>query len=123
MNLPLKNDEFLSAEGGEMVILRTRDGYELQIESGFEVRDSTTQTHRIIPGTEMIADELELLVGVPIVDAWVDSDHILRIVLENGTAAIAPPDPDYEAWTLVGPADFRVVSEPGGELAVWGSSQ
>jgi hypothetical protein len=31
----------------------------------------------------------------------------------------APIGEDYESWNIVGPAGLRIVSLPGGELAIW----
>jgi hypothetical protein len=43
----------------------------------------------------------------------------LELDFANGLQLRVPPDPDYEAWDLVGASGLRVVSLPGGGLAVW----
>ncbi|MEU8004496.1 DUF6188 family protein [Catellatospora sp. NPDC049111] len=45
----------------------------------------------------------------------------LRIVFSTGRKLTVDPDPDHEGWTATGPDGMRVVSLPGGDLAVWTS--
>jgi Family of unknown function (DUF6188) len=42
---------------------------------------------------------------------------VVRFV--GGNELRVPSSDDYEAWTLVGPDGLRLVSMPGGELAIW----
>ena len=49
-------------------------------------------------------------------------DGSLVIAFEGGLHLVAPPSPDYEAWNAVGSSrgsHWRIVTMPGGELAVW----
>ncbi len=46
-------------------------------------------------------------------------DGRLELAFSDGAAVRVPVGQDFEAWELVGPDGLRVVSLPGGELAVW----
>jgi hypothetical protein len=46
-------------------------------------------------------------------------DGRLEIDFAEGGALRVPVSNKFEAWNVVGPAGLRVVSLPGGELAVW----
>ena len=41
----------------------------------------------------------------------------------DGTILQVPPSEGFEAWTLSGPDGIRLVSLPGGDLAVWGTEE
>jgi hypothetical protein len=46
-------------------------------------------------------------------------DGRLELRLADGLRLLVGAGGDFEPWSLVGPAGLRVVSAPGGELAVW----
>jgi hypothetical protein len=46
-------------------------------------------------------------------------DGRLELTFGDGAVLRAPASEDYESWNIVGPAGLRLVSLPGGELAVW----
>jgi Family of unknown function (DUF6188) len=52
----------------------------------------------------------------------VGPDGTLRLEFASGISIAVPSDPQYEAWSIVGPGNALVVCIPGtaGELAVWG---
>lgn len=43
----------------------------------------------------------------------------LELTFSDGSVVKVPVRQDYEPWELVGPGGVRVVSLPGGDLAVW----
>lgn len=43
----------------------------------------------------------------------------LEIEFDGCIALFVPASANFEAWNLVGPVGVRIVSLPGGELAVW----
>ena len=47
-----------------------------------------------------------------------------RLELEFGAGAIATVEPseEFEAWTLTGPGDLKLVSTPGGGVTAWNSA-
>lgn len=46
-------------------------------------------------------------------------DGRLELEFGDGARLRVPVDQEFEAWNLVGPAGLRLVSLPGGDLAVW----
>jgi hypothetical protein len=46
-------------------------------------------------------------------------DGRLELTFGDGTVLRVPVGEDYEPWNIVGPAGLRIVSLPGGELAIW----
>lgn len=67
---------------------------------------------------EKIGPVLEVLHKcVERVDAFKDGS--LEIDFVEGARLRVPVSSDFEAWSVVGPFGLRLVSLPGGELAVW----
>ena len=57
-----------------------------------------------------------------VADAKAYKDGSLEMQFEDGSRIFVPADQQYEAWTLSGPGGpdgLKVVSMPGGELAIW----
>ena len=46
-------------------------------------------------------------------------DGRLGLAFANGTLLRVPFSVEFEAWEIVGPDGLRIVSLPGGELALW----
>ena len=46
-------------------------------------------------------------------------DGRLEVHFEGGESIHVPADQKFEAWEVIGPRGFRIVSMPGGELAIW----
>lgn len=59
-----------------------------------------------------------LLVGCTNQSATVNATDGLILTTAHGVRFTAPPDEEFEAWNIVGPRYERVISTPGGELAV-----
>lgn len=103
------------------VAVLTSGGYEFRIETELVFRTSTGVSIRIEPehaGHGEVA-HLVRLVGEPIAVAESRSDGGLMIEFVSGALITVAPSVDYEAWGLVGPGGSRVISMPGGEVAVW----
>ena len=62
-----------------------------------------------------------LLLRHAVVDeALVEEDGTLTLAFRGAQHLRSEPDPNYEAWQLVGPNGLRVVCLPsGGESAIW----
>lgn len=94
--------------------------YELQIEADFVFR--TPAKALLHPSGDSFSDfsaELESMVGATVITAGADETHGLTLELDSGAGISVPVDKRYEAWRVVGPGGYRVISLPGGELAVW----
>jgi hypothetical protein len=46
-------------------------------------------------------------------------DGRLELTFGDGAVLRVPVGEDHEPWNIVGPAGLRIVSLPGGELAIW----
>lgn len=69
----------------------------------------------VVPALRMLHQDVE--------EARAFKDGTLIIRTANGIMLTAPPDAQYEAWTIVSAhQEILIVSSPGGGLAVWGPS-
>jgi hypothetical protein len=65
---------------------------------------------------------LSAIVGNVVVDTSTQGGTLVVSFADGGKLS-CEPDPDYEAWQVVGGApQYLVVCMPGGELAIWDSS-
>ena len=54
-----------------------------------------------------------------VVEASAFKDGHLELKFEGGTTITVAAAEDLEPWEIVGPGGLRIVSVPGGQLAVW----
>ncbi|MFB7446116.1 MULTISPECIES: DUF6188 family protein [Streptomyces] len=59
------------------------------------------------------------LFGAKALSAVAFKSGTLRLVFDTGHHLTCSSDPSFEAWQVTGPAGWRFVSLPGGDLAVW----
>jgi hypothetical protein len=97
------------------ISLQTDNGYEIRIESDYVVQSSGDRSGcgSQDPG-HILAAALNEIISTAIVDSGT-----LNLTFSNGTVLRVEPHQMYEAWTVTGPRGMKVVSMPGGELAVW----
>ena len=110
MDLGFAGQRILGHEFGYTIAFMLTGDYEVRIESPMRLRVRGAD-HDIEPGAD----------GGEVTVASADSEGALRIDLCDGSRVLALADPRFEAWTVAGPGGFKVVSGPGGELAVWGA--
>ncbi len=77
---------------------------------------------RLVPASQDVAPALQLF-GSKILSAVAFKSGALRLVFDNGMHLNCRSDPEFEAWQITGPAGWRIVSMPGGELAVWSGAE
>ncbi|GIF26076.1 hypothetical protein BJ973_003345 [Actinoplanes tereljensis] len=118
MDLGFGGEHVVRWESGWTVALEFSGGFEVRIETAFVVRSAGSERH-VTPGDDV---ELADLDGAVVSEAVGDDSGGLRIVFQDGTQLLAAADPGFEAWTLAGPDGLKVVSEPGGGLAVWSAA-
>jgi hypothetical protein len=70
------------------------------------------------PGRQEVAAALGLF-GAKVLSAVAFKTGSMRLVFDNGCHLNSRADPSFEAWEVLGPGGWRVISMPGGELAVW----
>ena len=114
MDLKFAGQRLTAQDAGYTVSLVFGDGYEVRIETPFLLRQPGGDLE-VTPGETDLPD----LTGRVVTVAQADDEGGLRIDFQDGSRVLVAADPDYEAWTVAGPDGFKVVSEPGGGLAVW----
>jgi hypothetical protein len=105
------------------VVLRlSRVSWELRIEQPFSVTTSDGKEFLVIPEEGAHLDVvLDNLLRGTVKDAFAFKDGRFELRLVDGTVVEVPPEEGFEAWVITGPAGVRIVSLPGGDLAVWNS--
>ncbi|GAB0105909.1 hypothetical protein JMUB6875_48910 [Nocardia sp. JMUB6875] len=118
MNLPV-NGQFAVSEPSDFALLVSTDGgFEFRIEGSMHATLGG-ESYDLDPGAAPWGGEPARSMRGLIESAEVDDQGALRIFFGSGDMLAVPADSDYEAWKLVGPGGYRVVSMPGGELAIW----
>jgi hypothetical protein len=103
------------------VIYQTRLQFgptEVVIESPFDLVVGETR-HSRDPSERPKLGPLLAIYPDALVDAVATANGVLRLAFASGSTITVPPDPRYEAWSVVGRAGSLVVCTPGGELAIW----
>jgi len=70
------------------------------------------------PATQEVADALRLF-GTTVLSSVAFKSGALRLAFDSGYHVNVPNSQAFEPWCATGPGELRVVSLPGGELAVW----
>ncbi|MFD9124569.1 DUF6188 family protein [Kitasatospora sp. NPDC059571] len=72
------------------------------------------------PGKRDVAAALGLF-GAKVLSAVAFKSGSLRLVFDTGCHLTSLADPSFEAWEVevLGPGGWRIISTPGGKLAVW----
>lgn len=102
-------------------------------ESSFEIRIEEPFEFTAVGGGQPVtldpeADTRAMAPALAILHRAIDravayKDGRLGVEFAEGGELRVPLGPSFEAWTLVGPAGLRIVSLPGGELAIWSSEE
>lgn len=106
---------------GFVVMSTDQDGtLEIRIEGPFVWQLGTGQPVKIDPEAETteIGPALALF-GRAIDRLTAMKDGALEILLTDGSSVAVPASETYEAWSIAGPRGSRIISTPGGTLAVW----
>lgn len=95
------------------------ESFEVRIEQPFVVARDDTET---LLNPE--ADPVEMAEALRMLRSEVRQviafkDGRLELTFDDGAVLRVSVNEDYEAWSIVGPRGMRIVSMPGGELAVW----
>ncbi|MFB7381918.1 DUF6188 family protein [Kitasatospora purpeofusca] len=87
----------------------------------FELTQGANRTDEPVvldPGIQDVAAALGLF-GAEVLSAVAFKTGSMRLVFDNGCHLNSRAHPDYEAWEVVGPEGWRIISRPSGGLAVW----
>ena len=92
----------------------------IRIDGEFAVRGTDGRTWRLRPADDATALAPALrLFGLTVDRAEAHKDGTLEVAFADGSGLRIAPDPSSEAWEFAGEQGVRVVSLPGGDLAVW----
>ena len=120
MNINLAGKTLAAANVEYTVGLQLSDDYFIRIESPFEIV-SPGSVIKLSPEDDAAPnfDPLIKLVGQRIIEAEISDKGTLKVHFENSVSLSVEADPEYEAWTVTGPAGLIIVCLAGGELSVW----
>ncbi|CAN3985821.1 DUF6188 family protein [Kitasatospora purpeofusca] len=86
----------------------------------FELSQGSNRTDESVvldPGRQDVAAALGLF-GAKVLSAVAFRTGSMRLVFDNGCHLNSRAHPNYEAWEVLGPEGWRIISRPGGGLAV-----
>ncbi|HKV18232.1 MAG TPA: DUF6188 family protein [Mycobacterium sp.] len=120
MDLGLRGKKVVSQQIEYTVAMYLSDGYLIRFDGPFALLVDN-QRVSIAPDVDPPEhfDPVRQLVGDTIRESLVDDSGALSISFDTGARIECVPDEQFESWTLAGPRGFKVVSMPGGDLAVW----
>lgn len=100
--------------------------FRITIEESFVLEHPDATSHVVKPGGgfDQLSPVLPLSRSKVVAEARAFDDGRLEIVIQDGFRLSVVPESEsaYEAWNVTGPGGVLIVSTPGGELALWGSS-
>ncbi|WP_328760634.1 DUF6188 family protein [Streptomyces sp. NBC_00271] len=103
-----------------LVLLLDSD-WEIALEAPVNLSHGTVHANPSVllkPESQDVAAALSLF-GAKALSAVAFKSGTLRLVFDTGHRLTCSSDPSFEAWQVTGPAGWRFVSLPGGDLAVW----
>lgn len=80
--------------------------------------DDGRQDVSLDPGRQNVTAAIGLF-GARVLSAVAFKTGSMRLVFGNGWHLNSRADPSFEAWEVLGPGGWRIISMPGGKLAVW----
>jgi hypothetical protein len=83
-----------------------------------QVVDDGRQDVVLDPGRQDVTAAIGLF-GAKVLSAVAFKTGSMRLVFDNGWHLNSRADPSFEAWEVLGPGGWRIISMPGGKLAVW----
>jgi hypothetical protein len=107
-----------------IIFIEGREAFEFRIEGPFRIRHAGTEVAYSAQNEDVarLAGALGLLHKTAR-NAVALKDGTLEIIFSDDSMLVTPPLQDYEAWTMSGPDGFKIVSLPGGGLAVWSAQK
>ena len=120
MKLTWEGDSVISVCFDGAVTLQTSADYELRVETNAAIEipgEAALAFDPERPGT--VAARLVNLIGKRVSRAEATNTGVLDIHFDDRVQLVVPPNDNYEAWSISGPRQERIVCMPGGELAIW----
>ncbi|GAB3407660.1 DUF6188 family protein [Flindersiella endophytica] len=117
--LPLAGYQVTRCSFDHAVTLLFENDFEVTIESAFVLRAADGGGEQLVPGDPPTLAPALTFWQRTAASALAYDDGRLELRFGDGGTIDVPSDERYEAWNLTGPGGLRVVSMPGGELAIW----
>lgn len=102
---------FTIADAGEAFEIRIEEPFEVHRAGDDAIVEPGGDPVGMAPALALLHAEVEKAV------AFRDGRLLLRFL--DGAEVLISASEEFEPWTLVGPGGLRLVSMPGGEIAVW----
>jgi hypothetical protein len=107
----------LLVAGWEVSRYSTRPELEIEI---VPTKDEDRRQRFELSGRALAEVRIRDFIGARVEEAIIWKDGRLAISFERGTSLVAGPDPNVEAWQIVGPEGLLVVCPAGGgEWLIW----
>ncbi|MGW1710615.1 DUF6188 family protein [Streptomyces sp. NPDC002206] len=106
------------------LVLVLDSDWEIALEAPVNLSHGTVHANPSVllkPESQDVAAALALF-GAKVLSAVAFKSGTLRLVFDTGHHLNCSSDPSFEAWQVTGPAQWRFVSLPGGDLGVWSGS-
>jgi len=118
MNFTIKGQILERIHFGYVLQLTFSDGYGIQ--AGTSIVLNTPAGATVIePGVDDDSSPLVALIGERVLDLVANESGALDVQFTGDARLHIEPDSRFEAWTLFGPKQLKVVSLPGGGISVW----
>jgi hypothetical protein len=103
------------------VTLLLVNSVEVRVQCPFTFTNSDGHEYRLDPENDglSLAPVLAMM-RVNVRDGAAFNDGRLVLNNEDGSRICVSPNDSYEAWMVNGPKGLKVISIPGGDLAIWG---
>ncbi|MET7312451.1 DUF6188 family protein [Streptomyces sp. NPDC005571] len=106
------------------LVLVVGSDWEIALEAPVNLSHGTVHANPSVllkPESQDVAAALALF-GASVLSVVAFKSGTLRLVFDTGHHLTCSSDPSFEAWQVTGPAQWRFVSLPGGDLGVWSGS-
>ncbi|WP_323181296.1 DUF6188 family protein [Streptomyces sp. NBC_00154] len=106
------------------LVLAVGSDWEIALEAPVRLSYGTVHASPSVllnPESQDVAAALALF-GASVLSVVAFKSGTLRLVFDTGHHLTCSSDPSFEAWQVTGPAQWRFVSLPGGDLGVWSGS-
>ena len=103
------------------LVLILDSGWEVALEAPVSLSRGTAHASPSVllkPESQDVAPALALF-RAKVLSAVAFTSGTLCLVFDTGHHLSCSTDPSFEAWQVTGPAEWRFVSLPGGDLAAW----
>lgn len=118
--LPLTGEPIMSCCVDYAFSFGTGNLISIRIEQPFVYTSADGAEHLIVPEGDPVQVAPALVIArLSVREGFAFADGHLELTFSDGSMIGVPSAEGYEPWDLTGPDGLKVVSVPGGELAIW----